>query len=56
MPIETTCRRCGAPYTPTRDDIVKGPEYWRLCPNCRPLAVAERSDPSASADRRIPAA
>jgi len=33
MPIETTCRRCGAGFEPDRRAIAAG--VWRLCPACR---------------------
>lgn len=49
MAIETTCRRCGAPYTATHEDVKKGPDYWRLCPNCRPAESTERQEPPPAA-------
>lgn len=30
------CRVCGETYQPSRDEIVQGPETYRLCPGCRP--------------------
>jgi len=38
--IELTCRLCGAAYTPTREDLVRGPEVYHRCPACRPPDVA----------------
>jgi len=40
MLIELTCRRCRQPYTPTRDDIRRGPEVYHRCPACRLPDVA----------------
>ena len=34
--IELFCRRCGARYTVSRDDLLKGPGWWRYCPRYRP--------------------
>ena len=33
--IELRCRRCGAPFTPTKADLVKGPAWYLLCASCR---------------------
>lgn len=30
--LVTTCRRCGAAFTPSRTIL---PSQWRLCPRCR---------------------
>jgi len=38
--IELTCRLCGRPYTPTADDIRRGPTIYHRCPSCRPADVA----------------
>lgn len=35
MPVELTCRQCGAPFVPTKADLVKGPLHYRTCPSCR---------------------
>jgi len=35
VPLEMTCRVCGEPFVPTRDDIAAGPEIYRRCPVCR---------------------
>ena len=35
MPLEMTCRVCGRPYEPTREDILRGPAVSRTCPVCR---------------------
>jgi len=34
--IQLHCRLCGRPYTPTADDIRRGPETYHRCPSCRP--------------------
>jgi len=33
--LEMTCRDCGEPFVPTRDDIAAGPDVYRRCPSCR---------------------
>ena len=33
MEIETTCQKCGKPFTPAHIDYIKG--TWRTCPPCR---------------------
>jgi hypothetical protein len=33
--VELTCGGCGDPYTPTRDDLLRGSEWYRKCPECR---------------------
>jgi len=38
MTIEMTCRDCRRPFTPTREDIVRGPSVYRTCPACRAIA------------------
>jgi len=35
MAIEMTCRVCGEPFVPTREDILAGPDVYRTCPGCR---------------------
>jgi len=40
MAIEITCRRCGATYVPTREDLTCGPEVYHRCPDCRAVDVA----------------
>ena len=40
MPIEITCRRCGATYVPTPDELRAGPETYHRCPDCRAVEVA----------------
>jgi len=34
--IHMTCRQCGQEHTPSHEDIVRGPGYYRFCPACRP--------------------
>jgi hypothetical protein len=34
--ILVTCRQCGQEYPPTRDDVLRGAGWYRLCPRCRP--------------------
>jgi hypothetical protein len=34
--IEFNCRDCGTAYVPSKSDLLKGPEFYRLCPECRP--------------------
>ena len=34
--IELTCRRCGEAFTPTHEAIIRGPDWYWLCPRCRP--------------------
>jgi hypothetical protein len=33
--LETTCRICGRVYDIDRADLVRGPDHWRRCPECR---------------------
>jgi hypothetical protein len=33
--IELACRTCGAPVVPTREDVLRGPAWYRHCPSCR---------------------
>jgi hypothetical protein len=40
MTIELTCRICGRCYTPTDDDIRRGPEVSHRCLDCRPAGGA----------------
>lgn len=35
MAIEMTCRTCGKAYVPSRAEILKGPDHYRVCPDCR---------------------
>ena len=35
MPLEMTCRTCGAAFTPTGPDILAGPDTYWYCPSCR---------------------
>jgi hypothetical protein len=30
--LEITCRMCGKSYQPTRDDLIRGPTHYRVCP------------------------
>ena len=30
------CRKCGAPYEPSREDLLRGPRFYFRCPSCRP--------------------
>ena len=39
--IALACRTCGTEFTPTRDDVIRGPVHYRTCPTCRPAAVNE---------------
>jgi hypothetical protein len=32
----TTCKGCGQEYELTREDLIKGPGFYRSCPSCRP--------------------
>jgi hypothetical protein len=41
--IELTCTHCGAVFVPTRDDVLRGPAWYRLCPSCRPSRSAAMS-------------
>jgi hypothetical protein len=41
--IEIHCRICGKPFSPTADDVRRGPQWYRRCPNCRVDGVAEDS-------------
>jgi hypothetical protein len=45
MPIEISCRTCGQPYVPTREDLARGPEFYYRCPACRP---PEERDPGVA--------
>jgi hypothetical protein len=40
MPIELTCARCGQPVTASRDELLRGPNDYRLCEACRRSAAA----------------
>ena len=42
MEITITCARCGAEFTPTRADVVRG--TWRVCPDCRTGGVLAEID------------
>ena len=33
--IALACRTCGSEFTPTREDVVRGPAHYRTCPTCR---------------------
>jgi hypothetical protein len=46
MTIELLCRHCGAPFTPTKQALVRGPHFYRDCPSCR-AAMLGSPDPSA---------
>jgi hypothetical protein len=35
MLIEIPCQKCGRPYAPSREDVLRGPHVYRLCPACR---------------------
>lgn len=35
MQIEMRCPSCGAEHTPSKSDLLKGPEFYRRCPTCR---------------------
>jgi hypothetical protein len=39
--IQLHCRKCGEPFTPSREDMVKGPEVYRLCKPCREMRKEE---------------
>jgi hypothetical protein len=44
MRIELRCRICGQEYTPSRDDILAGPEVYHRCPSCRIERLAQREE------------
>ena len=44
MPLEFRCRRCGRLYVPDHAAIVPGPSVYRLCPDCRPVAIERRAE------------
>jgi hypothetical protein len=57
LQIELTCRLCGRRYTPTADDIRRGPEVYHRCPACRPqTAPAPQPDRRRHATRHTPPA
>jgi hypothetical protein len=31
--LQTSCKACGKEYDLTRDDLVKGPSWYRVCPS-----------------------
>ena len=33
--IALACRACGNEFTPTRDDVMRGPAHYRTCPTCQ---------------------
>ena len=41
MPIELHCEVCGRRYSPTLADLWRGPEVYRICPDCRPVDVVD---------------
>jgi hypothetical protein len=43
--IELACRVCHRLYTPTAEDLRRGPEVYHRCPACRP---AEARDPEVA--------
>lgn len=52
MSIELTCKRCGRPFTPAKDDLVRGPRHYAYCSEfCRAAARKRPDDPLA----RLPA-
>jgi len=36
MAFEMTCRVCRRLFEPTREDVIRGPATYRVCPACRP--------------------
>ncbi len=54
MPLEMTCRTCGEPFTPTRDDIAAGPDVYRTCPDCRAIDALAGYVASADDAPRMP--
>ena len=46
MLIEIVCRRCGQTYTPTAEDVRRGPEVYQRCPDCRPPAARDPEVPA----------
>lgn len=36
-----SCRRCFALYEVSRDDILQGPRWWSICPDCRTADALE---------------
>ena len=39
MVIELVCQECGRAFVPTREDLLRGPAHYRVCPPCRALAI-----------------
>ena len=37
--IELVCRSCGAPFIPTRQNLLLGPDFSRDCPFCRAAII-----------------
>jgi hypothetical protein len=46
MPIEICCRSCGQPFTPTAEDLRRGPPHWWHCPACRAAAARDSEVPA----------
>jgi uncharacterized Zn finger protein len=51
--IELHCRACGQPYEPTRQDILRGAEHYKRCPDCRPVEQEETSETPKSLDEPL---
>lgn len=45
MPIEMSCKQCGAKYVPSRKELIAGPALYRYCPGCRPVPVRPAGKP-----------
>jgi hypothetical protein len=37
--MELACRSCGAPFIPTREDLLRGPAHYRVCSSCRAAVI-----------------
>lgn len=49
MSLELTCKQCGRAFVPTREDLVRGPGWYRFCSEfCRRAARDKRDDPIGS--------
>lgn len=49
--IELVCRRCGAPFIPTKGDLLRGAAWYRDCPSCRVVILGS---PVPQPSERLP--
>jgi hypothetical protein len=45
---------CGAPFIPTRDNLLRGPDHFRRCAGCRAAIMQGPPAPASSSEPAIP--